>query len=169
MSYARKGPNMQQRVKHQIERLHARQAQYLDGIRGLVFECAMLESAPGLHDAAIVDIALTRLRSCAWRSMWEHRARCVPTPRARCRPRRSGVCRRYFTNARAGQTRLACGPRCHASHLSRALNGKCVARSTRVEEDGLARRTSSGALVGHCHDRNRNVDLSPCLAALVWT
>ena len=28
---------------------------------------------------------------------------------------------------------------------------------------------SSGALVGHCHDRNRSFDLSPCLAALVWT
>jgi hypothetical protein len=28
---------------------------------------------------------------------------------------------------------------------------------------------SSGALVGHCHDRSRSFDLSPCLAALVWT
>jgi hypothetical protein len=28
---------------------------------------------------------------------------------------------------------------------------------------------SSGALVGHCHDRNRSFDLSPCLAALVRT
>jgi hypothetical protein len=27
----------------------------------------------------------------------------------------------------------------------------------------------SGALVGHCHDRSRSLDLSPCLAALVWT
>ena len=27
----------------------------------------------------------------------------------------------------------------------------------------------SGALAGHCHDRNRSFDLSPCLAALVWT
>lgn len=28
---------------------------------------------------------------------------------------------------------------------------------------------SSGALVGHCHDRNRSFDLSPSLAALVRT
>jgi hypothetical protein len=27
----------------------------------------------------------------------------------------------------------------------------------------------SAALVGHCHDRNRSFDLSPCLAALVRT
>ncbi len=27
----------------------------------------------------------------------------------------------------------------------------------------------SGALAGHCHDRNRSFDLSPCLAALVRT
>jgi len=26
-----------------------------------------------------------------------------------------------------------------------------------------------GALAGHCHDRNRSFDLSPCLAALVRT
>ena len=28
---------------------------------------------------------------------------------------------------------------------------------------------SSGTLVGHCHDRDRSFDLSPCLAALVRT
>jgi hypothetical protein len=28
---------------------------------------------------------------------------------------------------------------------------------------------SSGALMGHCHDRNRSFDLSPFLAALVRT
>jgi len=38
-----------------------------------------------------------------------------------------------------------------------------------VEEDGFAGGPSSGALVGHCHDRNRSFDLSACLAALVWT
>jgi hypothetical protein len=27
----------------------------------------------------------------------------------------------------------------------------------------------SGALAGHCHDRNRSFDPSPCLTALVWT
>jgi hypothetical protein len=35
-----------------------------------------------------------------------------------------------------------------------------------VAESGLF---SSGALVGHCHDRNRSFDLSPSLAALVRT
>jgi hypothetical protein len=50
-----------------------------------------------------------------------------------------------------------------------SLIGTCVARSTRVEEDGFAADPSSGALVGHCHDRNRSFDLSPCVAALVWT
>jgi hypothetical protein len=28
---------------------------------------------------------------------------------------------------------------------------------------------SSGALADHCHDRSRSFDLSPYLAALVWT
>jgi hypothetical protein len=77
---------MQQRVKHQIERLHARQAQYLDGIRGLVFESAMLESAPGLHDAAIAEqrahaTALVRLAvdMGAPRSMCTDTTRTMPT------------------------------------------------------------------------------------------
>ena len=46
--------------------------------------------------------------------------------------------------------------------------GTCVARSTRVEEDGSPADPPSDALAGHCHDRNRSFDVSPCLAALVW-
>jgi hypothetical protein len=40
-----------------------------------------------------------------------------------------------------------------------------------LRRGGWGRRgdPSSGALVGHCHDRSRSFDLSPCFAALVWT
>jgi hypothetical protein len=49
-----------------------------------------------------------------------------------------------------------------------SLNGTCVARSIRVEEDvGSPGGLFVGCAGGDCHDRSRSFDLSPCLAALV--
>lgn len=53
-----------------------------------------------------------------------------------------------------------------ALSLQRHMRGTIYPR-----RGGWVRRAgpSSGALVAHCHDRNRSFDLSPSLAALVRT